>query len=160
MQFWRRWLRRTLVLTVLLAIALAGAGMMGLLAGKRPAGLGPSNGSLAPVDTGKTNAVSSFATTDYHRIEPIAAGDDPEATFADLATIVGAGKGVTIVTAQPGYIHAEFETPVLGFVDDVEFLLDARAGCIHVRSASRLGRKDFGVNRRRIESIREVLSKR
>jgi len=46
----------------------------------------------------------------------------------------------------------------MGFVDDVEFLLDEKAGVIHVRSASRLGRSDFGVNRDRVETIRRQIA--
>jgi uncharacterized protein (DUF1499 family) len=63
--------------------------------------------------------------------------------------------GATVVTSQPGYLYAEFSTPVLKFVDDVEFLLDQPAGVIQMRSASRLGRKDFGANRKRLEAIRQ-----
>jgi uncharacterized protein (DUF1499 family) len=48
----------------------------------------------------------------------------------------------------------------MGFVDDVEFLADRASGVVHVRSASRLGRRDFGVNRARIEELRAILEKR
>jgi uncharacterized protein (DUF1499 family) len=65
----------------------------------------------------------------------------------------------TIVVDQPEYIYAEFHSRIWHFVDDVEFLLDEPAGVIEVRSASRLGRKDFGVNRARIESIRSTLAR-
>ena len=127
---------------------------MGLLAGKRPKRLGVVDGRLQPVRTHLTNAVSSTATTDYHRIAPLAAGADPAAAFARLRAVVERMPGARIVEAAPGYLYAEFESRLLKFVDDVEFLLDAPAKLIHVRSASRLGRKDFGVNRRRIEAIR------
>ena len=51
-------------------------------------------------------------------------------------------------------------TTRLGFVDDVQFLLDERARVIHVRSASRVGYWDLGVNRKRMEAIRrEYLSR-
>jgi uncharacterized protein (DUF1499 family) len=49
-------------------------------------------------------------------------------------------------------------TRLMRFVDDAEFYLDEKAGVIHVRSASRLGSSDFGVNRARIESIRAKLA--
>jgi uncharacterized protein (DUF1499 family) len=65
--------------------------------------------------------------------------------------------GATLVTQRPGYLHAECRTKWMGFVDDVEFLLDPAARVIHVRSASRLGRRDFGTNRERIEAIRAAL---
>ena len=53
----------------------------------------------------------------------------------------------TIVFRHSNYLYAEFRSKLLGFVDDVEFFFDG--GAIQVRSASRLGRRDFGVNRNR-----------
>lgn len=131
---------------------------MGLLAGKRPDRLGVVDGALNPVNPDKPNSVSSFATSDYHRIDPLPSGADPIAGFDRLREMVARERGASIVESRPGYLYAEFATPMLGFVDDVEFLLDAKAQRIDVRSASRLGRKDFGVNRRRIESIRASLT--
>ena len=61
-----------------------------------------------------------------------------------------------VVEVTDRYLHAEFTTPVFRFVDDVEFLLAADA--IHVRSASRLGWSDFGVNRRRVERLRRAFA--
>jgi len=55
-----------------------------------------------------------------------------------------------------GYLHAEVRSALFHFVDDVEFVFDDPAGRLHFRSASRLGRSDFGVNRRRMEAIRQV----
>ena len=130
---------------------------MGMFSGKRPERLGVTNGQLAPVRAQAWNSVSSFATTDYHRIAPLAAGSDPAATFERLAQIVAGRPGAQIIKREPGYIYAEFTTRWMKFVDDVEFLLDAEGRVIHVRSASRLGRKDFGVNRARIEAIRKRL---
>ena len=68
--------------------------------------------------------------------------------------VVKAQPRATPVAEKPNYLYAEFATPRLGFVDDVEFALDAKAQVIHVRSESRLGIRDFGVNRKRIEAIR------
>ena len=131
---------------------------MGIFSGKRPAHLGVTAGQLAPVRTQNTNAVSSFATTDYHKIAPLRAGSDPAAAFERLAKIVAERPGARIVARKPGYLYAEFETKWMKFVDDVEFLLDADAKLIHVRSAARLGRNDFGVNRARVEAIRKRLA--
>ncbi|MGE0312748.1 MAG: DUF1499 domain-containing protein [Lautropia sp.] len=116
------------------------------------------DGALAPVNSARPNSVSSFATTEYHRIDPLATGPDPAGAFERLRGIVQGTRGATLVESRADYLYAEFATPTLGFVDDVEFLLDAAGRRIHVRSASRLGRKDFGVNRRRIESIRAALA--
>ena len=140
-------------------IAILGGAQLGLFAGKRPVEhLGVEAGRLKPVRAQYWNAVSSYATTEYHRIEPLAAGDDPRAAFAALAAVVGTYPGAKVIERAGDYLYAEFATPWLKFVDDVEFLLDAPARVIHVRSAARLGRKDFGVNRKRIESIRARLA--
>jgi uncharacterized protein (DUF1499 family) len=138
----------------LLTVATFGGGCMGLFSGSRPERLGVVDGQLQPVRTHLTNAVSSFATTDYHRIAPLDASPDPRAAWTRLRGTLADWPGATIVEERPGYLYAEFRTKWMGFVDDVEFLLDETARVIHVRSASRLGRKDFGVNRERIEAIR------
>jgi uncharacterized protein (DUF1499 family) len=63
-----------------------------------------------------------------------------------------------VIRSQANYLYAEFRSKWMGFVDDVEFLSDAAAGVIHVRSASRLGRRDFGVNRQRVEALRAAIT--
>jgi uncharacterized protein (DUF1499 family) len=127
---------------------------MGLFSGSRPERLGVVDGQLQPVRSHLTNAVSSFATSDYPRIAPLDASPDPQAAWTRLRGVLAGWPGTTIVEERPGYLYAECRTKWMGFVDDVEFLLDEKARVIHVRSASRLGRKDFGVNRERIEAIR------
>jgi uncharacterized protein (DUF1499 family) len=67
-------------------------------------------------------------------------------------------EGATIIRQEADYLYAEYRTKLMRFVDDVEFLCDAKAGVIHVRSASRLGRRDFGVNRARIEAVRRRIA--
>ncbi len=145
-------------LPALALLAIFIGAQMGLFSGTRPARLGVTDGKLAPVRTQNSNAVSSFATTEYHRIAPLAAGSDPAATFERLAQIVAGRPGARIITREPNYLYAEFATKWMKFVDDVEFLLDADGHVIHVRSASRLGRNDLGVNRARIEAIRQGLA--
>ena len=140
------------VLAAVAALPLAACG--GLLSGTRPAQRGPVDGALRPVREDLSNAVSSQATTEYHRITPIAAGPDTKASFTRLRGVVAGLPGAAIVEERPGYLYAEFTTRWLRFVDDVEFLVDEKAAVIQVRSASRLGRRDFGVNRERIETIR------
>ena len=67
-------------------------------------------------------------------------------------------RGASVIATGPNYLYAEFRTPILRFVDDVEFFFDGKV--IHVRSASRLGRRDFGVNRKRIEQLRSLIRAR
>jgi len=63
-------------------------------------------------------------------------------------------KRARVVTEDGCYIHVEFTSFVFRFVDDAEFLLDEAVKTIHVRSASRIGYSDLGVNRKRVEMIR------
>jgi len=146
-----------IVLATLCICLLIGA-RVGLFEGKRPADLGVRDGLLKPPAAQAWNSVSSQAArhphTAYRLIDPLRFTGDGKAAFARLAGIVHTMDGAIIVRAEPGYLHAEFRTPMLRFVDDVEFLLDEPAGVIHMRSASRLGRKDFGVNRERLETVR------
>jgi uncharacterized protein (DUF1499 family) len=134
------------------------AGQLNLLSGRRPADTGVREGKLRPPVSDTWNSVSSQAAlhphTDYHVIAPLKFTGDAKAAFARLAAVVRAMDGATVVEETPDYLHAEYRTRMLRFVDDVEFLLDAPAGVIHMRSASRLGRKDFGANRARLEAVR------
>lgn len=65
-----------------------------------------------------------------------------------------------LVDEDESYLHFEFTSLLLRFVDDVEFLFDEKIGTIHFRSASRIGYGDFGVNRRRMEEIRKLVDGR
>jgi uncharacterized protein (DUF1499 family) len=80
--------------------------------------------------------------------------------FDRLRSVVAAQPGARLAAERDNYLHFEFTTRWLGFVDDVEFLLDPQAGSIHFRSASRLGYSDLGVNRRRMEAIRQAFDAR
>lgn len=147
------------VIVVGLPAAALVAGQMNMLSGRRPQDLGARDGLLKRPAAASWNSVSSQAVrhphTDYHEIAPLAYQGDGDAAFTRLAAIVRAMPGAAVITSQPGYLYAEFRTPVLKFVDDVEFLLDKPAGVIQMRSASRLGSKDFGANRKRLEAIRQ-----
>ncbi len=134
---------------------------MGLFSGQRPDNLGVREGRLAPCKT-TPNCVSSQAdpTDAGHHIAPLAFAGAPEAAWAALLAELRARGEAAVVTEKPGYLHAEFTSRLLAYVDDVEFLLEDKAALIQVRSASRLGSSDFGVNRKRIESIRAALAAR
>jgi uncharacterized protein (DUF1499 family) len=83
---------------------------------------------------------------------------DGLASIARLQVLLQADPAVTVVESRSNYLYAQYTSPLMKFVDDVEFWYDARNGVIQVRSASRLGRNDFGANRRRIEALREQLA--
>lgn len=131
---------------------------MGLFSGKRPTDLGLAVGRLRAGDW-KPNWVSSQvpATDAKHFIEPLRAPGSPEAAWKALQKVLIAMPRATVVTSNPGYLHVEFASAALGFVDDAEFAQDPAGGLIHVRSGARLGIRDFDVNRKRIEAIRAAL---
>jgi uncharacterized protein (DUF1499 family) len=150
----------TLAALVLLAVA---AGQLGFLQGKPPADLGVNGGRLKR-PSGSPNSVSSQAELfadhpmrDYARVAPLPASGGAQASIARLRAVLERWPGATVVDQRDDYLYARFETKLLRFVDDVEFWYDPAAQAIQVRSASRLGRKDFGVNRARVEAIREKL---
>jgi uncharacterized protein (DUF1499 family) len=127
-----------------------------LFAGSPPAGLGVADGRLAACSA-RPNCVSSQATDDAHRVAPFGfAGAGPEA-MARLARVIAAQPGARIVEQRPDYIHATFATPLMGFVDDAEFLLQPERR-IDVRSASRPGYSNLGVNRKWIEALRTAFA--
>ncbi len=136
------------------------AGQLGMLRGKAPGNLGVKDGRLKPPS--KTpNSVSSQATLypdhpqkDFATIKPFEFSGDGAKAIEKLAKILENRERVVLVFREQDYIYAQCSTSLLKFTDDIEFWLDKPAALIHVRSSSRLGRKDFEVNRKRVESIR------
>lgn len=120
-------------------------------AGERPANLGVTNGTLAACPA-SPNCVSSQAHDEQHRIEPFATGDDPDAAFARLIEGIKRRPDATVIDQTATYLRVELRTTF--FTDDAEFLLDRERRLIQLRSASRVGYSDLGLNRRRIEEIR------
>ena len=143
-------------------------GLLGLLfvvgacAGPRPANLGPTDGGLGtcPVSPNCVTSNPIEAADDPHSIEPIRVKGDPLVAWRELVLLLEGMPRVTIVQEDDGYLHAEFTTLLMRYVDDVEFLEDRTAGEIEVRSASRVGYGDLGANRNRIERIRQNLAQR
>ncbi|MCU0868094.1 MAG: DUF1499 domain-containing protein [Burkholderiales bacterium] len=133
---------------------------MGWFTGRRPADLGVRDGRLKALPA-SPNAVGSQAPAGSAGfVEPLRTRLPREQVIAELATIVRAMPRTLIVTQTHDYLYAEFTSALMGYVDDVEFVLAPEPGVVHVRSASRLGTSDFGVNRRRIEDIRAALAAR
>ena len=122
---------------------------------KRPDNLGLKDGRLAPPKR-SPNCVSSQAdpADSEHFIAPIPFKGKALEAMAAVRKAVEGMQGSTVIRHEGNYLHAEFRTRIMRFVDDVEFVFDDKAGLIHVRSASRLGRRDFGVNRARVEALR------
>jgi uncharacterized protein (DUF1499 family) len=140
----------------LLMLAAILAGQAGMLRGQRPADIGPKDDALKMPKKGALNAVSSQSAEKATAIEPIKFEGDHDAAFLRLRSVLQNMPRSTIVTVRENYLHAEVETALLKYVDDVEFILDLENRRIDMRSASRLGRRDFGVNRARLEQIRQA----
>jgi uncharacterized protein (DUF1499 family) len=116
---------------------------------------GKSSGFLDCPDS--PNCVSSLARDPKHRIEPFKLKKDYKTGWATVQRTVGALPRTKIVSADNSDIHAESRSMIFRFVDDLMLHLNPSNGLIHVRSASRTGYSDFGVNRRRVESLRKKL---
>jgi uncharacterized protein (DUF1499 family) len=129
---------------------------MRLFPGTRPNDLGVKAGRLTPAPK-SPNAVSSQAEDVQHKIAPLAYQTTAAQAMESLVKIIEATPRTHIVTRGADYLYAEYESALLGFVDDVEFYFEPGAKLVQVRSASRLGHSDFGVNRARIEDIRRKL---
>jgi uncharacterized protein (DUF1499 family) len=120
---------------------------------QRPDNLGLRDGRLAPCKR-SPNCVSSQALRSdlEHYIAPI------HGSMAAVREAVQSFPRTRIIREGENYLYAEFRTRLLRYVDDVEFFFDGSV--IQVRSCSRLGRRDFGVNRKRVEALRALIEAR
>lgn len=100
------------------------------------------------------NCVCSIDDDRLHGIDPITFQGSQKEAEEKIQHIVSSMERSKVVKSTGDYVHAEFKTKLFGFVDDVEFFIDEKSGIIHVHSESRTGYYDFGVNRRRVEEIR------
>lgn len=152
-----KWLLVVLVGVPVLAVI---AGQLGAFSGRVPGDLGVKDGKLKPPSR-TPNSVTSQAglypdhpQRDYATIEPLPLKGDAAQSLARIRTVLAGMPGVVIVKDEPGYLYAQCTTRLMKYVDDLEFWADPAAGVLQVRSASRVGRSDLGVNRARVEAIR------
>jgi uncharacterized protein (DUF1499 family) len=151
--------RRKLTISVLIllpVVLISGLLIMSLF-GHRPDDLGIKNGQLKPCPE-SPNCVCSFAekSDSEHSIAPLAVPSDSKQPLKTLKEVVISLPRVMVVSSEEDYLHVEFTSALMRYVDDVEFQWLADESVIHVRSASRIGHSDLGVNRKRVEKIREL----
>jgi len=155
------------IVIALLALALAAvlAGQLGLLSGRTPDDLGVKNGRLKPPSKTENSVSSQTALHPDHpmrayaEIKPLPLQGDGPASMARLSELLQSMPGVQIIQdTGDGYLYAQCTTPLMKFVDDLELWFDPENRVVQVRSASRVGRKDFGVNRKRVEALRAGLA--
>ncbi|MEO7391859.1 MAG: DUF1499 domain-containing protein [Ramlibacter sp.] len=155
-----KWLLIFLVVVVLGTVA---AGQLGLFSRSAPTDLGVRGGKLKPPSATDNSVTSQAALYRDHpqrlasQIAPLALRGDGPATIARIRAIVQAMPGAKIVKSDADYLYTHFTTPLMRFVDDAEFWYDPAAQAIQVRSASRIGERDRGLNRKRIEAVRAAL---
>jgi uncharacterized protein (DUF1499 family) len=125
--------------------------LLSACSGSPPENLGVQAGRLAPCPA-SPNCVSSQASDAAHRVEPLPLTGGRSQTRARLLAVLASEPRARLVAQDGDYLRAEFTSRVLRFIDDVEFLIGEQA--VDVRSASRLGQADFGVNRESVERLR------
>lgn len=121
--------------------------------------LGVKDGKLSgPRKTPNSVVSEGVESTHPAYVAPIAFTGDPRAALAKLGNVLQALDRVAIIKVEETYLHAEFRSKTLGYIDDFEARVDPAASVIHVRSASRLGYGDKGFNRSRVEMIRATFA--
>ncbi|MGM0453820.1 MAG: DUF1499 domain-containing protein [Thermodesulfobacteriota bacterium] len=121
--------------------------------------IGVTENRLAPCPS-KPNCITSMTDDEDSGVTPLAYAGQRKKARATLIAVLQDMKRCKIVTQKNDYIHATFQSSFFGFVDDAEFYFPENTGVIHVRSAARSGYYDFGVNKRRLEEIRELFNNR
>ena len=139
----------TILATLILFVI---AGMIWARTASRPE-LGIQDGKLLPLPN-TPNCVATQSGNTNQKMSPLSYSDNRETAQSRLIKILNQLPNTTLVTNEPGYIWVIFRSSFFGFPDDVEFqFIDNE---IHFRAAARLGRSDFGVNRKRMNTIKQL----
>jgi uncharacterized protein (DUF1499 family) len=121
----------------------------------KPKNLGVTDGKLKECPD-SPNCISTQSSDPVHHMDPIVyRGDDKEA-FDRIIKVINSMDRTKIITKTDNYIHAEYTTKLMRFVDDVEFYFDFKNKTIHFRSASRVGYSDMGLNRKRMNEVTAI----
>ena len=115
---------------------------------------GLTNGQLTKCSNKPNCACSEYADDDIHFVEPLSFDSGSADKAWDNTIKAISATGGKIVENNGSYAAATYTSSVFKFVDDVELRLDRDNNLIHIRSASREGYSDLGVNAKRVESIR------
>ncbi len=136
------------------------AGQLGFLHGTTPTDLGVKDGRLKPPSqtpnsaSSQTGLYPDHPQAAYASVEPLVYTGDATAAMDKLARVVAQTEGCIVVKREGNYLYAQCSTQMLRFTDDLELWADPAKSVVQVRSASRLGYGDHGVNRARVEAIR------
>ncbi|MBE9007914.1 DUF1499 domain-containing protein [Fortiea sp. LEGE XX443] len=147
---------RLRILTVVIFVTLTWSFILPSAAWAFSSGLGVNNGHLATCPTSDNCVVSQDADS-KHGIDPISYHLDRDTARETLLKVLSVVPRTEVLEQTDNYIHAISKSRIFKFVDDVEFYFPSDESVIHLRSASRVGESDLGVNRRRLEQIRLAL---
>lgn len=151
----RLWLMALFIVIILLVLRLA----MPRLTSSAASGPIENNGVQTLTDCPDSpNCQGSASSRQEQRVAPLTVTGDPSLVMTTIAEFIQSEANASVVKQEGHYLHATYTTRLMGYIDDVEFLLDATSKQLHIRSASRVGRKDFGANAKRIELIRSALT--
>ena len=143
---------------LVLFLALGLVLLMGCMS-SRPQNLGVKNGSLAVCPETPNCVCSQCPREDSeHFIAPISYAVPEQSLRELISESLEQMARTKVVTATDNYFHVESTTLLLRFVDDFELYIDSGQNLLHFRSASRIGRSDFGTNRKRVETFKQMLS--
>lgn len=140
------------VVTLLVVIYLVVLGQVSRN-GKPP---GLVDGKLRPCPDTPNCVGSEYPGDDSHHVEPFELAGEPASDALHRLSEIVEQLGGTVDALEPDYLSATFRSSVFGFVDDFEARADTDSGSMHVRSAARVGRSDFGANRKRVEALRQL----
>ena len=128
--------------------------------GKMPDAIGVGRTGLSGCP--KTpNCVSTEARDDSHKIEPFRLKGDSQEQWAEVIKAASSLPRTRVMQSTENYLHLECRSLIFRFVDDLELHLKSpQEGIVSVRSASRIGKSDFGVNRKRVERLRRILKEK
>jgi uncharacterized protein (DUF1499 family) len=116
-------------------------------------------GDPLPACPDKPNCVSSLEARPEHAVAPLGYQGHWVAARERLISLLAAMPRTRVTAVEDRYVRAECRSLIFRFVDDLTFYFDPKQGTIHVRSASRVGYSDMGVNRKRVETIRQLWAK-
>ena len=132
--------------------------LLSACSGTKPLDIGAKNGQFIDCPA-SPNCVSTQTTSKKHKMAPIAYTGTQEEAKTKLLKIIAEMPRTTVTENKESYIHTEFKSKMMKYVDDVEFFFDDTQKLIHFRSASRKGYHDMGVNKKRMTVITETFTK-
>ena len=150
----------TMIFKVIIALLVLGVGGIVILRlnswGTKPRPtFDPATGRFAPCpDSPNCVSTQASASDQEHYSAPLPFSGSAEQAKGQLLATLQTLPRLQVITEAGNYLHGEARTPLMGYVDDVEFYIDSASQTIQFRSASRIGRGDLGANRRRMEEIR------